>query len=109
MATKSYIKSNPEIVKSFLKAIYRGQQWVQKASDKEIAEAIVEFFPDTSVDALILVAKSYREIDAWMDTPVMKKEALDRLQEIIIQAGVLTDKVDFESVVDTSFAESVVK
>lgn len=109
MATKSYIKSNPDIIESFLKAVYRGQQWVQKASDKEIAEAIVEFFPDTSVEALMLVAKSYREIDAWMDTPVMKEEAFDRLQDIIIQAGVLTDKVDFASVVDNSFAEQVIK
>lgn len=108
-ATKSYIKNNPEIIKSFLKAIYRGQQWVQKASDKEIAEAIVGFFPDTSVETLMLVAKSYREIDAWMDTPVMKEEAFNRLQEIMIQAGVLTDKVDFDKVVDNSFAESVIK
>ncbi len=109
MATKSYIKSNPKVVKSFLKAVYRGQQWVQKASDKELAEAIVEFFPDTSVETLMLVAKSYRSIDAWMDTPVMKQEAFDRLQDIIIQAGVLTEKVDFASVVDNSFAEQVVK
>lgn len=109
MATKSYIKSNPEVIKSFLKAVYRGQQWVQKASDKELAEAIVEFFPDTSVETLMMVARSYREIDAWMDTPVMKQEAFDRLQDIIIQAGVLTEKVDFGSVVDNTFAQQIVK
>ncbi len=109
MATKSYIKSNPEVVKSFLKAVYRGQQWVQKATDKELAEAIVEFFPDTTVETLMLVAKSYREIDAWMDTPVMKEEAFNRLQDIIIQAGVLTEKVDFANVVDNSYAEGVIK
>lgn len=107
--TKSYIKENPDVIRRFLKAIYRGQQWVQKASDKELAEAIVDFFPDTSIEALMMVAKSYREIDAWMDTPIMKKEAFDRLQEIIIQAGVLTEKVDFENVVENSFAEEVVK
>ncbi len=109
MATKSYIKSNPGVIKSFLKAVYRGQQWVKQASDKELAQAIVEFFPDTSVDTLMMVAKSYREIDAWMDTPVMKPEAFDRLQNIIIQAGVLPNKVDFSSVVDNSFAEEVIK
>jgi NitT/TauT family transport system substrate-binding protein len=109
MATKSYIKGNPDIIKSFLKAIYKGQQWVQKASDKELAEAIVDFFPDTSVETLMLVAKSYRDIDAWMDTPVMKEEAFNRLQEIIILAGVLTETVDFMSVVDNSFAEEVMR
>jgi NitT/TauT family transport system substrate-binding protein len=108
-ATKSYIKEHPDTIKSFLKAVYRGQQWVQKASDKELAEAIVDFFPDTSVETLMLVAKSYRQIDAWMDTPVMKEEAFNRLQEIIIQAGVLTEKTDFANVVDNSYAEAVIQ
>ena len=108
MAKKSYISENPETIEKFLKAIYKGQQFVQKATDEEVAKAIVEFFPDTTVESLVLVAKSYREIDAWMDTPVMKEEAFNRLQEIIIQAGVLEDKVDFGSVVDISYAQKVV-
>lgn len=108
MAKKSYISENPETIEKFLRAIYKGQQFVQKATDEEVAKAIVEFFPDTSVESLVLVAESYREIDAWMDTPVMKEEAFNRLQEIIIQAGVLEDKVDFDSVVDISYAQKVV-
>ncbi len=104
MAKKSYIEKNPENIRRFLKAVYRAQQWVQNASDREIAEAIVDYFPDTTVESLMLVARSYKEIDAWMDTPVMKEEAFDRLQEIIQQAGILDEAVDFESVVDTSYA-----
>lgn len=108
MATKSYIKANPDTINSFLKAVYKGQQWVKKAGDKELAEAIVTFFPDTTIESLMLVAKSYRDIDAWMDTPIMKEEAFNRLQEIIIQAGVLKDTVKFASVVDNSYALEVV-
>jgi NitT/TauT family transport system substrate-binding protein len=108
MAKKSYISENPQTIEKFLRAIYKGQQFVQKATDEEVANAIVEFFPDTSVESLVMVAKSYREIDAWMDTPVMKEEAFNRLQEIIIQAGVLEDKVGFEDVVDISYAQKVV-
>ncbi len=104
MAKKSYIENNPDIIKRFLRAIYKAQQWVQNATDREIAEAIVEHFPDTSVESLVLVAQSYKEIDAWMDTPVMKEEAFNRLQEIIQQAGILENTVEFKSVVDTSFA-----
>ena len=109
MATKSYIKNNPDIIKRFLRAIYKGQQWVQSATDREIAEAIVEFFPDTTVESLMLVANSYKKIDAWMDTPVMKEEAFSRLQEIIIQAGILDEPVKFEDVIDTSYALGIVK
>jgi len=108
MAKKSYIAENAETIEKFLKAIYKGQQYVQNATDEQVAQAIVAFFPDTSVESLTMVAKSYREIDAWMDTPVMKKEAFNRLQEIIIQAGVLEDTVDFESVVDISYAQKAV-
>ncbi|MGE5495438.1 MAG: ABC transporter substrate-binding protein [Burkholderiales bacterium] len=108
MAKKSYIKNNPDIIKRFLKAIYKAQQWVQNASEREIAEAIVDYFPDTTVESLVLVARSYKEIDAWMDTPVMKEEAFNRLQEIIQQAGILDEAVDFEGVVDTSYALEIV-
>lgn len=107
MAKKSYISENSETIEKFLRAVYKGQQFVQKATDEEVAQAIVKFFPDTSVESLVMVAESYREIDAWMDTPVMKEDAFNRLQDIIIQAGVLEDKVDFESVVDISYAQKV--
>lgn len=108
MAKKSYISENSEIIEKFLRAIYKGQQFVQKATDEEVAKAIVEFFPDTTVESLVMVAKSYRAIDAWMDTPVMKEEAFNRLQDIIIQTGVLEEKVDFADVVDTSYAQKIV-
>ena len=108
MAKKSYIKDNPLVIEKFLRAVYRGQQFVQKATDEEVAKAIVSFFPDTTEESLVMVAKSYRAIDAWMDTPVMKVEAFSRLQDIIIQAGVLKDKVGFTDVVDTSYAQKAV-
>ena len=81
---------------------------MQKATDEEVAKAIVSFFPDTTEESLAMVAKSYRAIDAWMDSPVMKEEAFNRLQDIIIQAGVLNDKVDFADVVDITYAQKVV-
>ena len=100
MAVKSYIEQNPKIIQSFLRAVYKGQQWIQKASDLDIAKTIASYFPDTSVESLVLVAKSYKEIDAWMDTPVMKEEAFNRLQEIMTQAGELKKTVPFGSVVN---------
>ncbi len=108
-AKKSYISAHGDTIEKFLRALYKGQRFIQKATDKEIAEAIVSFFPDTSVESLTAVARSYRAIDAWMDTPVMKEEAFDRLQDIIIQAGVMDKKVSFADVIDTSLAQKVVK
>jgi NitT/TauT family transport system substrate-binding protein len=108
MAKRSFIDENPDLVKRFLKAVYRGQQWVQAATPRQLADAIVTFFPDTSVESLEIVAKSYKEIDAWMDTPVMQEASFNRLVEIIIQAGVLDGPVPFDGVVDNSYALEVV-
>ena len=49
--------------------------------------------------------QSHIDVDAWNIDSVMKKEAFDRLQDVITEAGELKEKVDFYTLVDNSFAE----
>ncbi|MFA9380983.1 MAG: ABC transporter substrate-binding protein, partial [Acetanaerobacterium sp.] len=72
-ASKSYLEKNTETVKKFVRAIYRGQQWVQQSSPKEIANTIAASFPDTDIKLLEKSAQSYKNIDAWNTTPVMEE------------------------------------
>lgn len=106
-AKKSYIEQNSDVIESFTKAIYKGQQWVKEHSSREIAEAIQEFFPSTSVESLEKSVQSYKNIDAWNETPVLKEEAFDKLQEIMTGAGELTQKAPYDKIVNNSFAEKV--
>lgn len=108
-AKKSYIKNNSNTIQGFTKAIYQGQQWVKSHSAKEIAEAIQSFFPDTSIEQLTTSVQSYKDIDAWNDTPVLKEEAFNRLQEVIIMAGELKNTVPYEKIVNNSFAEKAIE
>ena len=108
MVSQSTIKNDPNFVKAFVNAIYKAQQWVVTASDNEIATALEPFFPDTDIPSLEIVAKSYRETDSWMTTPIMTEDSFNRLLEIMDSAGELTGPVDFSSVVDNSFAKSIV-
>lgn len=108
-AAQSYIKKNADIVQSFTNAVAKGQQWVQDHTAKEIAEVIASQFPDTKVEVLTLVAQRYKDIDAWNTTPVMKQEALERLQDVMETAGELDKRVDFDKLVDNSFADKAVK
>ena len=68
-ATKDYISKNPEIIDKFTRAIYKGQIWVDKHSDKEVANSIKSFFPGTDESILIEVVKNYRSINAFAKTP----------------------------------------
>ena len=72
-----------------------GIDFVHNSSDKEVAEAIIDQFPDTSLDDLTKIVKRYRSIDAWPDNTEFTKEEFDHLQDIMINAGELDSKVPF--------------
>lgn len=95
-------------MEAFVRAVYKAQLWVQTATDTQIAEAMMPFFPDTDVATLEYVAKSYRATDSWMTTPMMSEDSFNRLQDIMEMAGELGARVEFENLIDNSFAEKVV-
>ena len=104
-AKKNFIANNSGLIERFTKAVYEGQKWVENHSAKEVAEVIIGFFPDTSIEMLTKNVQRYKDIDAWNKTPVMKKESFELLQTIMIEAGELKERVPFEKVVNNSFAE----
>ncbi|MCI2106018.1 MAG: ABC transporter substrate-binding protein [Intestinimonas sp.] len=108
-ASQSYIKDNPAVVQSFTNAVAKGQKWVQEHTAQEIAEALADQFPDTDIKVLTLVAQRYKDIDAWNETPVMKQESLERLEDVMETAGELDQRVDFNKLVNNSFAEETIK
>ena len=108
-AKKSYIESNPEIIQGFTNATYKGLKWVKEHTAREVAEVIVSFFPDTDVEMLAESVQSYKDIDAWNETTVLKEEAFDRLQTVMAEAGELDTKAPYDIIVNNKFAESAVK
>ena len=106
-AAQSYLTENADTVLRFTRAIARGQEWVYAHTDRELAEAIVGYFPDTSVEVLEKVAARYKGIRAWKETPDMKQEALERLETVMEQAGELSQRVAYEALVENKFAYHV--
>jgi len=106
-ANQSYLAAHPDVVQGFTNAIARAQQWILTHTDREVAEAMVSQFPDTSVELLEKVTARHRAIDAWNATPVMEQQALERLETVMEHAGELTREewVDFNALVDNSFAK----
>lgn len=95
-ARKSYINNNKETIKNFEKAIQKGLNYVKNHSDKEVAQTILKQFPDTSLNDLESAVKRYREIEAWPKTTKFNKDSFDHLQDIMIDNGVLQEKVSYD-------------
>ena len=103
-AKKSYIQNNEKMIQEFTKAIYKGQKWVKDHTAKEIADAIQSFFPDTDLELLATAIQSYKDIDAWNETPVLKEESFNKLQDVISEAGELKQKAPYDKIVNNNYA-----
>lgn len=108
-AKKSYIENNQETIQKFTNSIYQGQQWVKEHSAEEIAEVIQNFFPDTEIELLSAAIQTYKDIDAWNDTPILKQESFDRLQEVMTLAGELSQTAPYEQIVNNEFADKAIQ
>ena len=105
-ALGSFISENPDIVQGFTNAIYRAQRFVQENSADEIATIITPFFPDAELEVLVSAIARYQSIGAYAQTPYMTGEAFYRLQDIMTNAGELSQRAPFESLINNDFAEA---
>lgn len=110
-ASQSYMTAHPEVIQGFANAIARAQQWIVDHTDREVAEAIIDQFPDTDIDTLEAVTARHRQIDAWNAGPMMARSALERLETVMTEAGELEKDqwVDFDKLVDNSFAQKAME
>ncbi|MBR5523765.1 MAG: ABC transporter substrate-binding protein [Clostridia bacterium] len=106
-AKKSYIEKNTDLIQRFTNAVYKGQQWVATHTAEEVAQAVAEFFPDTTMELLVSSVESYRAIEAWNTDPFMTEDSFNRLQTVMTEAGELTKTADYHKVVNNTFAEKV--
>lgn len=103
-AKKSYIENNKETIQKFTNAIYKGQKWVKENSSEDIAKVVQSFFPDTDITLLSKVIQNYKDIDAWNDTPVLKEESFNLLQDVMTSAGELQKKAPYDKIVNNEYA-----
>lgn len=91
----SFIEENPDLIAGFNRAVQKGLDYVHSHSDEEVAKTILSFFPDTSLNDLTEVVGRYRKIDAWPTTTSFTEESFNHLQDIMIDAGELEEKVPY--------------
>lgn len=95
----SYIEKNKDVITNFTNAIQKGLDYVHNTDTKEIAEVILPFFPDTSLNDLVTVLDRYKENDTWPENTTFTKESFNHLQDIMINANELKEKVNYEDLI----------
>lgn len=106
-ANESYLKNNTERILGFLRALKKGVDFVNISSAEEIAVAVKASFAASDLELLAQAIDNYKRIGAYSEDLRVGTDSFNRLQEIIISAGVYTEKVPYSSIVDNSYLDAL--
>ena len=102
-ARTSYIENNKNIIEKFTKAINKGLVFVKENDSKTIAESIIDFFPDTSMNDLIKIIERYKQGDAWKENITINEEEFKHIQDIMIASNELDSYVEYDKLIYNEF------
>jgi len=108
MATSSYMQKNPQIVQAFTNAVHKAQKMTYTADPAELAKLVVDFFPAVTEAQIAEAVKRYRAVNLWPSDPIVGEQAMNLLQDILMQGGVQDagKRVKYADLVVTSFGEA---
>ena len=108
-AKESYIKENPEVIQGFTNALQKGMDYVRDHTPEEIAAVIEPQFEESDLETITTIVTRYYEQDTWAENLVFSEESFDLLQDILEEAGELSNRAPYEKLVNTEFAEEAAK
>jgi NitT/TauT family transport system substrate-binding protein len=111
MATDDYIRDNPAIIQGWANAIHKAQKWIQTADATDAARAITKWFPKVELQDIAASVSRYRKFGIWKTDPTTHPQAIEGLQDILVEGGVLkaADRVKYDRIVLTTFSETAKK
>lgn len=105
-ATDAFLKKSPAVADAWVKAIVKAQKYVAATPADKLAEHIAEFFPGMGKPELVAAIERYKPIGLWKSHPTVERQAMDKLQEMLVASGVLdaAKRVPYDAVVTTEFS-----
>ena len=104
-AKKSYIESNPEVIEGFVKATQKGLDYVHNHTSKEIADVIINYFPDISKNDLETIIDRYKNIDSCYNTTYINESDFNHVQDIAENANQLDKRAPFDKLVNNMYSK----
>jgi len=108
-AKASYIEANEDVIMGFTRALQKGMDFVNSNTPADIATAIKGQFPETDDEALKMIVTRYYEQGTWKKDLIFTEDAFTLMLNILEEAGAITQRVPYEELVITRFAEAVLK
>ena len=105
---KSYLNDHQTIIQGFTNAIQKGLDYVNSHSAEEIAHVISPQFTDTDEKTIATIVDRYKQQNTWNDNTIFRQESFDLLQDILMDANELEERVPYEDLIITRFSENAI-
>ncbi len=86
----------------------KGLDYVNSHSAEEIAQVISPQFTDTDEKTIATIVERYKQQNTWNDNTIFRQESFDLLQDILMDANELEERVPYEDLIITRFSENAV-
>ena len=93
------------MIQGFTNALQKGMDYVQAHTPEEIAKIIEPQFPETDLETITTIVRRYYDQDTWKSDLIFEESSFDLLQDILESADELDERVPYEDLVTTEFAE----
>ena len=106
-ANPDFINKKTDKLEKFLRAVWKGVDYVQTHTASECAKLVAPYFEGTNLELLTRAIQNYKTYDMWMTTPVTSVDGFERIQEIMKNAGELQQSVPYDAIVDNKVANKI--
>ena len=106
-ANPDFINKKTDKLEKFLRAVWKGVDYVNTHTAEECARLVAPYFEGTSMDLLTRAIQNYKTYDMWMTTPGTSVDGFERIQQIMKNAGELQQSVPYEAIVDNKVANKI--
>ncbi len=108
-AKTSYMEEHADTIQHFVNALQKGVDYVNTHTAQEIAEVIQPQFSENDLETITTIVGRYLEQDTWKENLIFEEESFDLLQDILESAGQLDERLAYEDLVTTEYAEAAWK
>jgi len=108
ITTRDYLKSHREACLKFTRALCQGLKWLDENSPEEIVAAAKKYFPAENEPVLLRAVSRYKTLGCWSSSPLVDRDGLNRLQEIMLKESELNNPIPPDALIDNSLAEEAV-
>ena len=104
MATPEFLAREPEVVRRFVRAVYRTQRWLAGSGAADVARAVTSAFPSVEASLLSRAAGRFMRQDTWSRDPLLRRAGYAYLQDILLTGRFIQRPHPYGALVNTTFA-----